>query len=298
MAVTATDLWRLGAVELADGIRSGQFRSIEVVEAHLRRIDEVNPSVNAVVHVMAEEALDMARAADRSVAAGDVLSPFHGVPFTVKEMLDVVGTPTTQGLAALVDAYPARDAPAVERLKAAGAIPIGRTNMPSGAVRWHCESELWGATLNPWDRSRTPGASSAGEAVAIATGMSPLGLGSDGLGSLRHPAQCCGVATLKPTLGRVATASSVEPPEMTTIGMQLTGVVGPLARTVADLRAAHDVIAGASWRDPWSVPAPLRGPALVGPIMVAVVVDPGGHGTAQQVRAGVLKAAQALADAG
>jgi amidase len=135
------------------------------------------------------------------------------------------------------------DAPIVERMKAAGAIPIGRTNLPSGAIRWHCESELWGATINPWDRTRTPGASSAGEAAAIATGMSPLGLGSDGLGSLRHPAQCCGIAALKPTLGRVPHARTIEP-EYTPIGIQLTSVEGPLARRVADLRAAFGVMAG------------------------------------------------------
>ncbi|HEX5561026.1 MAG TPA: amidase family protein, partial [Nocardioidaceae bacterium] len=294
----ALDLWRLSATELAEGIRGGRFRSIEVVEAHLRRIEEVNASVNAVVHVMAEQALDLARAADRSVAAGAALPPFHGVPFTVKELIDVAGTPTTQGLKALASAYPTTDAPAVERLKTAGAIPIGRTNMPSASVRWHCDSELWGPTLNPWDRSRTPGASSAGEAVAVATGMSPLGLGSDGLGSLRHPAQCCGVAALKPTLGRVAAASSVEPPDTATIGMQLTGVVGPLARTVADLRGAFEVLAGPTWRDPWSVPAPLAPGETAGPVAVAVVVDPAGHGTAKQVQAGVRAAADALADAG
>jgi amidase len=165
-------------------------------------------------------------------------------------------------------------------------------------MRWHCESELWGATLNPWDRSRTPGASSAGEAAAVATGMSPLGLGNDGLGSLRHPAQCCGISALKPTLGRVPQASSVEPPAMVPIGVQLTGANGPLGRRIADLRAAFEVIAGPTWRDPWTVPAPLRGPELSPPIRVALVLDPGGHGTAAQVQDGVRKAAAALADAG
>jgi len=147
----------------------------EVVQAHLRRIEAVNPSINAVVTVLGEQALEAAKAADRAVAAGGDVPPFHGVPFTIKDHIDVAGTPTTQGLKALVQAYPTRDAPIVERMKAAGAIPIGRTNLPSGAVRWHCDSELWGATINPWDRTRTPGASSAGEAAAIATGMSPLG---------------------------------------------------------------------------------------------------------------------------
>ena len=165
-------------------------------------------------------------------------------------------------------------------------------------MRWHCESELWGATLNPWDKSRTPGASSAGEAAAIATGMSPLGLGNDGLGSLRHPAQCCGVSVLKPTLGRVPQASSVEPADIVPIGVQLTGVSGPLARRVADLRAAFENIAGPTWRDPWTVPAPYVAPSSPRPIRVALVLDPGGHGTAKQVQDGVRKAGQSLEDAG
>jgi len=294
----ATELWRMSATELADLIRSTQASSQEVIQAHLRRIEEINPSMNAVVIVMGEQALLAAKAADRVVAGGVDLPPLHGVPFTVKQNIDVAGTPTTQGLKALSNAYPIRDAPVVERLKAAGAIPIGRTNMPSGALRWHCESELWGTTLNPWDKSRTAGASSAGEAAAIATGMSPLGLGSDGLGSLRHPAQCCGVNALKPTLGRIPQASSIEPGDVAPIGIQLTSVTGPLARRVADLRAAFDVIAGPTWRDPWTVPAPLRGPELAEPIRVAVVFDPAGQGTAGQVQDGVRKAAHALEDAG
>ena len=295
---TMTELWRMSAMELAEAIRTKRASSSEVIEAHLRRIEAVNPSINAVVIVLAEQALEAARAADRAVARGMDLPPFHGVPFTVKENLDVAGTPTTQGIRALANAYPARDAPVVERLRVAGAIPIGRTNMPSAAIRWHCESELWGTTINPWDRTRTPGASSAGEAAAIATGMSPLGIGSDGLGSLRHPAQCCGISVLKPSLGRIPQASSVGSGEMTPIGIQLTSVNGPLSRRVADLRAAYAVVAGPTWRDPWSVPAPLHGPELPHPIRVALVLDPGGRGTAEQVQAGLRTAADALADAG
>jgi amidase len=295
---TATELWRLSASELAEVIRTGQASSQEVVEAHLRRTEAVNPSINAVVIVLAEQALEAARAADLAIAGGADLPPLHGVPFTVKENIDVAGTPTTLGLRALANAYPTCDAPVVERMRAAGAIPIGRTNLPSGALRWHCESELWGATVSPWDASRTPGASSAGEAAAIATGMSPLGLGNDGLGSLRHPAQCCGVTALKPTLGRVPQASSVEPGELATIGMQLTGVNGPLARRIADLRMAFEVIAGPTWRDPWTVPVPLRGAELSMPIRVAVVLDPGGRGTASAVREGVERAARTLEAAG
>jgi amidase len=160
----------------------------------------------------------------------------------------------------------------VSRLPAASrsAVPIS----PNGAVRWHCESELWGAIVNPWDRSRTPGASSAGEAAAIAAGMSPLGLGNDGFKSLRHPAQCCGVAALKPTLGRIPHRSSVDAGADVAIGIQLTAVNGPLARRVADLWGAFEVISGPTWRDPWTVPAPLRGREAGKPIQVAVVLDP------------------------
>lgn len=297
-SATTVELWRSGATELAELIRSRKVSSVEVVEAHLRRIEAVNPSVNAVVLVVGEQALESAAMADRATATGNDLPRFHGVPFTVKEIIDVAGTPTTQGMRAFANAFPTRDAPAVERLKAAGAIPIGRTNMPSGAIRWHCDSELWGVTLNPWDRSRTPGASSAGEACAIATGMSPLGLGSDGLGSLRHPAQCCGIAALKPTLGRIPVASSLEPAGAVTIGMALTGVVGPLARRVVDLRGAFEVLAGPTWRDPWTVPAPLEGPDQATPTRVALVLDPDGQGTAPQVQAGVRRAAEALEAAG
>jgi amidase len=298
MTVPTTELWQLSAVEIAAAIRSRQASCREVVAAHLLRIQAVNPAVNAVVDVLGEPALRTADTADRTVASGGELPPLHGVPFTVKGAIDLAGTPTTQGLRALAEAYPERDAPAVERLRAAGAIPIGRGNLAAATVRWHCESELWGSTVNPWDRSRTPGASSGGDAVAVATGMTPLGLGSDGLGSLRWPAQCCGVTTLKPTLGRVPDASSVPGGETAAIGVQLTVVVGPIARRVADLEAALAVLAGATWRDPWAVPAPLRGPDPARPVRVALVLDPAGQGTAPQVQDGVRAAGRVLADAG
>jgi amidase len=178
MRVAATELWRMSAMELAGSIRSGQASSREVIEAHLRRIEAVNPSVNAITTLLAEQAQKAAAAADRAVAAGGDLPPLLGVPFTVKENIDLAGAPTTHGFKALAGAYPGCDAPVVEWLKTAGAIPIGHTNCPTLAVRWHTDSELWGATINPWDRSRTPGASSGGEAVALATGMTRSGSGT------------------------------------------------------------------------------------------------------------------------
>ena len=298
MSVTThTELWCMSAKDLAALIRSRQVSSQDVIEAHLRRIAEVNPSVNAVTVVLAEQSREAAKAADRALAGSGNVPPFHGVPFTVKANIDLAGTPTTHGLKALAGAYPDQDAPHVERMRAAGAIPIGRTNCPNFAVRWHTDSELWGATMNPWDRSRTPGASSGGEAAALATGMTPLGLGSDGLGSLRWPAQCCGISALKPTLGRIPHATTVEPMDPP-IGVQLTAVQGPMARRVADLRAAFEVMAGPSWRDPWSVPSRIRGPETAKPIRVALVPDPAGQGIVNQVREGVRKAATALDAAG
>jgi amidase len=287
----------MGAAELAEAIRSKKASSVEVVAAHLRRIEAVNPSLNALPVVLTEQALDAAKQADRKVAVGEELPPLHGVPFTVKSNIDVLGTPTTHGLRAFTEAYPRLDGPVVERMKAAGAIPIGRSNMPDFAISWHTQSELYGATVNPWDSSRTPGASSGGEGVALATGMSPLGIGNDTLGSLRWPAQCSGIAVLKPTLGRIPDATSLVA-SVLPIGIQLAAVNGPLARRIADLRLALEILAGPSWRDPWSVPAPLVGPQLQRPIRVAAVLDPAGGGTARPVQDGVRKAAKALADAG
>jgi amidase len=296
--VVIRDLWRMGALELAEAIRRRVLSSREVIEAHLRRIEEVNPSINAITVVLADQALEAAAEADRiSIVAGDRLPTLHGVPFTVKENIDLMGTPTTHGLKVLAEAYPSRNAPVVERLEMAGGIPLGHTNCSTITVRWHTESELWGSTVNPWNRSRTPGASSGGEAAALATGMSPLGVGNDGLGSLRWPAQCCGVSALKPTLGRIPSASSIEPSDPA-IGMQLTSVQGPMARKIADLRAAFAIMAGPTWRDPWTMPVPLRGPRLPIPIRVALVTDPGGQGVSPQVEEGVRRAADTLEQAG
>ena len=296
MSAATTDFWRMGATELAEAIRPMQTSSQEVIESHLRRIEAVNPSINAVTVVLDDHALEAANAGDRMVASGGELPPLHGVPFTVKENIDLVGTPTTVGLNALAGAYPRTDAPIVERMRAAGAIPIGRTNCPNFTVRWHTDSELWGAG-EPLGPVPDPRASSGGEAAALASGMTPLGVGNDGLGSLRWPAQCCLISVLKPTLGRIPHASTAEPVDAP-IGVQLTAVEGPSARRIADLRAAFEVLAAPSWRDPWSVSAALRGPRLAQPVRVALVVDPAGHGTAEQVQEGVRKAASALADAG
>lgn len=290
-------IWTQSATDLAAAIANRQLSAREVIEAFLARIEAANPAVNAVTAVLAADARAAAAAADRAVAAGGPLGPLHGVPFTVKENIDLYGTATTHGVRAFADAMPRLDAPAPARLKAVGAIPIGRTNMPEFGARWHTDNALHGATHNPWDPDRTPGGSSGGEAAAIASGMTPLGLGNDLGGSLRIPAHCCGIAALKPTTGRIAHASSIEPLDPV-LAAQLMLVQGPMARHVRDLRVAYEAMAGPDPRDPFSVPIPPRGAPLPSPVRVAVVIDPEGLGVDAGVAAGVRAAADALADAG
>ncbi|MDE3095147.1 MAG: hypothetical protein KGK07_03995 [Chloroflexota bacterium] len=292
-----TELWRLGASALAEAIRAKRVSSREVVAAHLARIEAVNPAVNAVTVVLAEQALAAADQADAALAAGGDLGPLHGVPITVKENVDVAGSATTQGVVALKDAVPAVDAPHIAQLRAAGAIVMARTNMPDVGLRYHTDNALRGATKNPWDATRTPGGSSGGEAVALATGMSPLGMGGDLGGSLRWPSQCNGVTAIRTTYGRVAAASAI-PPEDTTATVQLMSVQGPLARHARDLRLALSCMSGPDARDPRWVPAPLESPRLAAPVRVAVTSDPAGEGVHPDVAAAVRIAAGALRDAG
>src|SRR5690242_21089194 len=278
-------------------ISDREVSSREVVQAHLDRAEAVNPQLNAIVRLLPGEALAAADAADRAVADGAALGPLHGVPCTVKENIDLAGTPTTQAVPALAEAIAPVDAPQLERLRAAGAIPFGRTNLPDFGLRVHTDSALHGLTRNPWNPERTAGGSSGGEAAALATGMSPLGLGNDLGGSLRNPAHCCGIASIKPSTGSVPTGTVI-PPEDWNISFQLMAVEGVMARRVADVRAGFTAIAGQHPRDPLSVPAvftdldPGERPA------VAVLPNPPGGSTHPEVAAAVRRAADALADDG
>jgi amidase len=293
----STQFWNRSALELAALVARGEVSALEVVDDQLLRIAAVNRSVNAIDNVLSDSARQAARETDRRRAAGEALGPLAGVPFTVKENIDVAGSATTNGVPALRHAVAAADAPVVQRLREAGAIPIGRTNMPDLSIGLHTRSQLYGDTINPWDASLTPGGSSGGEGVALATGMSPLGLGNDAGGSVRIPALFGGVAALKPSYGRFPGDRSVGPRDLS-LSSQLIPVDGVLARTVADLRAACHILAGTDPRDPRVVPAPLEGPPLPSPIRVAVVADPGGLGVHPDVRTAVEMAATALRDAG
>src|SRR5215470_5812646 len=292
-----SEIWQFSANELAQRIAKRELSSAEVVDAHLARIDAVNPALNAIVKVLGEEARAEAAHADRRLAAGEKIGPLHGVPFTVKENIDMAGLPTTWGVPALAQAIVPADAPVVERMRAAGAIPIGRTNLPDMALRIHTTSSLHGLTKNPWHPGRTAGGSSGGEAAALASGMSPIGLGNDIGGSLRNPANACGIASIRPSAGRVPDAGYV-PTQEHLLAVQLMNVQGPMARRVADVRLGLRILMGSHPRDPWSIDAPFEGPAPARPIQVAVMAEPPGGSTDATVAAVVRRAARALAEAG
>lgn len=292
-----SELWQLGALELAEKIRAGEVTSRAVVEAHLARVDAVNPHLNAIVRRLDDEALAAADAADRAVADGKDLGVFHGVPCTVKENIDLAGTPTTQGVPALAEAVAPVDAPSVARMREAGAIPFARTNLPDLGLRVHTDSSLHGLTRNPWNPGVTAGGSSGGEASAIASGMSPIGLGNDIGGSLRNPAHCCGIASIKPTLGVVPMATVVPPEDLLGAAQQML-CEGPLARRVGDVRAGLGALAGWSPRDPRSVPAVLTDLGDGERVRVAVMADPPGGETHPEIADAVRQAADVLADAG
>lgn len=290
-----SDLWCKGAVELAAGIASGSYSSTEVVESHLSRIADVNPVINAVVTKMDESALALAADIDTRIAAGEKLGPLAGVPITIKENIDVAGMATTQGLPALAEAVAATNSPIVDRVLTAGAVPIGRTNLPEMGLRLHTDNALHGLTKNPWNLGRTTGGSSGGEAAALATGMSPIGLGNDIGGSLRNPANCCGVASIKPTQGVVPHAVTI-PFEDEPISFQQMLADGPMARRVADVRMGLEVLQGVHPRDPNSMTAHFS--TIDRPLRIAVMANPPGGDTDSRIAGIVHNAGAALEAAG
>ena len=229
------DLTRKSATELVALIRSRELSPVEVVEAHLRRIEKLNPQLNAIV-TLADDAMERARLAEASPAHGLL----HGLPVTVKDTIDTAGLLTTAGSRARAKQIPIDDAPAVARLKAAGAIVLGKTNTPEMAIPYETDNEVFGPTNNPHARHLTCGGSSGGEAAAIAACLSPAGIGSDLSGSIRVPAHFCGIAGLKPTTGRVPmdghTPAASGP-------LSLGACIGPMARHVEDLALLFRVLA-------------------------------------------------------
>ena len=241
--------------EIAAGIREKKFSPVEVVDAHLERITLLQPKLNAFVHLDAAGARARARAAEVAVVRGDAVGPLHGVPLTIKSCMDVAGWPAPSGSLLRKDYIAQGDAPLVARLRAAGGIILGNTNTPEYLMAYETDNSLNGKTSNPWDLARSAGGSSGGEAAAIASGCSAGGVGSDGGGSIRVPAHFCGICGLKPTPGRIPATGHF--PEGGG-AFAWIGVVGPMARTVADVRALFEVMAGPDAGDALSAPVPMR----------------------------------------
>jgi Asp-tRNA(Asn)/Glu-tRNA(Gln) amidotransferase A subunit family amidase len=240
---------------MATMVREGAVSPLELVDAHLRQIEARNPAIHAFVTVFAEQAREWARALERGRRHGLL----YGVPITVKDSFDMAGCATRVGCPELAETPAARDATAVARLIAEGAIVLGRTNTPEMLTSYETDNRITGRTNNPWDLDRTPGGSSGGEAAAIAAFCSPGGVASDGGGSIRIPAHFCGIAGLKPTPGRVPGTGHVP---LLGHPAGLVTTVGPMARTAQDLRLLFSVLAGYDGEDPFSVPVPLREAAL------------------------------------
>ena len=241
------------ATSLAQAIREKQISSQEVVEAYIQRIEAVNPQLNAVVQLTADSALTQAKQADGALAHGEITGPLHGVPITVKDSFDTKGIISTAGTKGRASYIPQQDATAVARMRAAGAIVLGKTNLPELSLAYESNNLIYGRTNNPYDLSRTPGGSSGGEAAIIAAGGSPLGLGTDAGGSIRVPAHFCGIAGLKPTSGRIPFTGLLPPALGASARLRH---VGPMARYVEDLALTLPILAGVDWRDPATVPMP------------------------------------------
>jgi amidase len=264
MAASALDF--ASALTASRAIRRGDVSSVELTARMLDRVQQLNPRLNAIVTLTPDAARARAQAADQALARGEWWGPFHGVPMTIKDTFEIAGVRTTGGTPSFADHVPKSDAAVVSRLRAAGAVILGKTNVPFMARDVQSYNDIFGTTNNPWDLSRTPGGSSGGEAAALAAGLSYLGVGSDIGGSIRTPAHFCGIYGHKPTLNVVPLRGHVPPPPGTPpLPPAELAVAGPMARAAGDLRAALEVLGGPDGDEAtayrWSLPAP-RGSRL------------------------------------
>lgn len=293
------ELVERSALQLARTIRDRHVTAVEVMQAHLDRIAERNTIINAVVAV-ADDAIAQATARDRDLGEGRLAGPFHGVPFTVKDIIETADLPTTLGMTEFVDRQPSNDASIVRRMREAGGILIGKTNCPPGGSGGETVGDLHGRTHNPYDVGRSPAGSSGGEAASIASGMSPCGLGSDSGGSLRMPAHFCGIATLKPTAGRIPVTGVLD--EDGSLGPMSDPRTqpGPMARRVDDLVAMLAVLSGPDGRDGGAVPVPLGDPTRVGlnGLRITLQIQDGPFSPEPDVERAVREAGRALMEAG
>ena len=240
----------LDAVDMASKVINKEISPVELIQSHLDRIDDLNPSLNSIV-VLAEDAIDQAKEAEKALYnSGSNIGPMHGVPYTIKDSIDVSGYRTSSGSLLTSKSIATQNAPVVERLKNAGGILLGKTNTPEFTLWWETDNRVFGRTNNPWDTTRTPGGSSGGEAAAISALLSPIGIGSDSGGSIRVPASYCGIFGFKPTRGRVPITGHV--PYTLTEHTH----IGPMARSTKDIALALNIIEGPDYSDHYAVNMP------------------------------------------
>jgi aspartyl-tRNA(Asn)/glutamyl-tRNA(Gln) amidotransferase subunit A len=295
-ATNTGSIYYKDATELAALIRTKQLSSREVVQTHLDRIAAVNPKVNAIVTLMADDALQSADAADKALASGIDLGPLHGVPFTIKDAIDTAGVLTQRASRIFAGNIPTKDATVVTRFKAAGAIPLAKTNLPEFSAWQETDNLVTGLSRNPWNLDRTPGGSSGGESAAIAAGLSPIGIGSDLAISVRGPAALTGIVGLKATHGRIPYTGHW--PEV----LNRYFHIGPLARSVRDIATAFSIMQGPDGIDGLAIHAkdtePYNGPVADRLIRVGCLVEPGFGPVDREVASTVTAAADLLRDAG
>ena len=291
------EILRSSATGMARAIREKKVSSAELIQAQLGRIEAVNPRLNAIVQLLAERVMEAAREADASLARGKLRGPLHGVPVTFKDAIETEGITSTGGTLGRRSFVPAQDAVIVKRLRAAGAIVLGKTNCPEFGWAWESDNLIYGRTNHPYDVSLSPGGSSGGESALISAGGSPLGFGSDAGGSVRFPANCCGLASIKPTSGRIPRTGHFPGPGGT---LDPIWQIDPLARSVEDLELALKIVSGVDGHDPAIVPAPLGETATVDlkKLRVAFHTDNGIASPEPDVAEAVRKATAALAEAG
>ncbi len=292
-----TELTQLTATEMAARIRRRELSPVDLVEAHLKRIKSLNPQLNAFVKIAADDALEAARDAEKRCEDGQELGPLHGVPISIKSAIEVKGMPWESGSALRRGVVGRKDAPLVQRLRKAGAIVIGVTNTPELLMAWETDNLLYGRTNNPFDLTCTAGGSSGGEAAAIAAGLSAGGVGSDGGGSIRVPSHFCGICGLKPTPGRIPSTGHFP---QSAGPFSMLGVVGPMARTIGDLRLLFEVMQGPDDGDPAAAPVALRWPTekQLKNTAIGYFEDDGRTPVTEETRTSIRNAAEALRRAG
>ena len=290
------DLFFAPANKLVAMLRARDVSSVELVDAFIERIESVNHGLNAVVTLVEDRAGREAEESDRRLSGKGEVRPLEGLPITIKDSIITAGVRSTWGMKIFEHHVATQDAPTVARLRAAGAIVIGKTNTPEMTMDYDCDNPVFGQTNNPWNRERVPGGSSGGEAAALASGMSPLGMGSDYRGSIRVPSAFCGVVGLKPSWGTIPGSGHMAPSVAAPPPIAHMATIGPMARYVDDLTLAYNIVKGPHPSTPYTVPTPEAHPEKIDPkkLRCAIFTDACNVPVTADTRAAIERAGREL----